>query len=518
MQLDADEWLLELFHGPTLAFKDLALQLVGRLFDHVLTQRDERITVLVATSGDTGSAAISGLASCSRAEIVVLYPEGRVSEVQRRQMTTVAAANVHAVAVDGTFDDCQRIVKQLFGDADFRERVGLAAANSINWARVAAQVAYYAWATAALGGRGLAFSVPTGNFGNVLSGWVARACGMPLERLVIGSNANDILPRLVSGGRMEMRDVVPTLSPSMDIQVSSNLERLLFELYGRDPERTASELARFGESGTLTLAGGPLDALRELFEATSLDDARHARRDARGIRPQRHPARSPHGSRPGRGPCPHGRARHAARRARDRPSGQVPRGRRARDRRLARAAAGPRRPARAPGAIRARRARTRTPSSASSSDSRADARYAAVPASCAGRALLVLADRRLLQAQQPGQREHHERAEEHADGPEAGAREDAAGRQGGDRGTAGHEQVVRGGEHAALRGDVTSAITVVPGHEAGRPAEPEQEEERRDQRRRARDAAQPYAASAQTPTPSSVVRRRPTRSTSSPTG
>ena len=205
--------------------------------------------MLVATSGDTGSAAISGLASCSRAEIVVLYPEGRVSEVQRRQMTTVAAANVHAVAVDGTFDDCQRIVKQLFGDVDFRERVGLAAANSINWARVAAQVAYYAWATAALGGRGLAFSVPTGNFGNVLSGWVARACGMPLERLVIGSNANDILPRLVSGGRMEMRDVVPTLSPSMDIQVSSNLERLLYELYGRDPERTASELARFARVG-----------------------------------------------------------------------------------------------------------------------------------------------------------------------------------------------------------------------------------------------------------------------------
>jgi len=273
VQLDAGEWLLELFHGPTLAFKDLALQLVGRLFDHVLSERDERITVLVATSGDTGSAAIAGLASCSRAEIVVLYPEGRVSDVQRRQMTTVTAPNVHAVAVAGTFDDCQAIVKQLFGDVDFRERVGLAAANSINWARVAAQVAYYAWATAALGGRGLAFSVPTGNFGNVLSGWVARACGMPLARLVIGSNANDILPRLVSGGRMEMRDVVPTLSPSMDIQVSSNLERLLFELYGRDPERTASELAGFAESGSLTLSGSPLDALRELFEAASFDDA-----------------------------------------------------------------------------------------------------------------------------------------------------------------------------------------------------------------------------------------------------
>jgi threonine synthase len=271
-QLDADEWLLELFHGPTLAFKDLALQLVGRLFDHVLTQRDERITVLVATSGDTGSAAISGLASCSRAEIVVLYPEGRVTDVQRRQMTTVEAANVHAVAVAGTFDDCQRIVKHLFGDAAFRERVGLAAANSINWARVAAQVAYYVWATNALGGRGLAFAVPTGNFGNVLSGWVARACGLPLERLVIGSNANDILPRLLADGRMEARDVVPTLSPSMDIQVSSNLERLLFELYGRDAERTAAELAGFAQTGTLTLDVQALTALRELFEAASLDD------------------------------------------------------------------------------------------------------------------------------------------------------------------------------------------------------------------------------------------------------
>jgi len=273
VQLDADEWLLELFHGPTLAFKDLALQLVGRLFEHVLSERDERITVLVATSGDTGSAAISGLASCSRAQIIVLYPEGRVSDVQRRQMTTVDAPNVHCVAVEGTFDDCQGIVKELFADAALRERAGLAAMNSINWARIAAQVAYYAWATASLGDRGLVFAVPTGNFGNVLSGWVARASGMPLERLVIGSNANDILPRLVSGGRMEMRDVVPTLSPSMDIQVSSNLERLLYELYGRDPERTASELARFAESGSLTLAGGPLDALHELFEAASLDDA-----------------------------------------------------------------------------------------------------------------------------------------------------------------------------------------------------------------------------------------------------
>ena len=273
VQLDADEWLLELFHGPTLAFKDLALQLVGRLFEHVLTQRDERITMLVATSGDTGSAAIAGLASCSRAEIVVLYPEGRVSDVQRRQMTTIPAANVHAVAVEGTFDDCQRIVKQLFGDVAFRERVGLAAANSINWARVAAQVAYYVWATQTLGGRGLAFAVPTGNFGNVLSGWVARACGLPVERLVIGSNSNDILPRLLADGRMEARAVVPTLSPSMDIQISSNLERLLFELYGRDPERTERELSAFAQTGSLALDGAAHDSLRELFEASALDDA-----------------------------------------------------------------------------------------------------------------------------------------------------------------------------------------------------------------------------------------------------
>ena len=272
VQLDADEWLLELFHGPTLAFKDLALQLVGRLFDHVLTLRDERITVLVATSGDTGSAAISGLASCSRADVVVLYPEGRVSDVQRRQMTTVDKPNVHAVAVAGTFDDCQAIVKQLFGDAAFRERVGLAAANSINWARVAAQVAYYVWATSALGDRPLTFAVPTGNFGNVLAGWVARSCGVPLERLVIGSNANDILPRLITSGQMEMRGVVPTLSPSMDIQVSSNLERLLFELYDRDPERTTSELAGFAATGSLALDGNALASLRDLFEASSLDD------------------------------------------------------------------------------------------------------------------------------------------------------------------------------------------------------------------------------------------------------
>ena len=270
VQLDADEWLLELFHGPTLAFKDLALQLVGRLFDHVLTERDERITVLVATSGDTGSAAISGLASCNRAEIVVLYPEGRVSDVQRRQMTTVAAPNVHAVAVEGTFDDCQRIVKQLFGDEAFRERTGLAAANSINWARVAAQVAYYACGrSAAAGSRS---PCPPATSATCSRAGSRAPAALPLERLVIGSNANDILPRLLAEGRLEARAVVPTLSPSMDIQVSSNLERLLFELYGRDPERTAAELSSFAQTGTLALDAPALAGLRELFEAHALDD------------------------------------------------------------------------------------------------------------------------------------------------------------------------------------------------------------------------------------------------------
>jgi len=275
VQIGDDEFLLELFHGPTLAFKDVALQLVGRLFDHVLAARGERVTIVGATSGDTGSAAIEAVRGRSHADIVVLFPAGRVSEVQRRQMTTVDAANVRTVAVDGTFDDCQDLVKAMFNDAAFRDRMRLSAVNSINWARVMAQVVYYVWAARSLGAsatRPVRFSVPTGNFGNVLSGWVARRMGLPVRRLVIGSNTNDILTRFLESGVMSVRDVVPTVSPSMDIQVSSNFERLLFEVNGRDGARTAEQMAGFRRSGTLAVGPDQLHEVRSVFAGARLDD------------------------------------------------------------------------------------------------------------------------------------------------------------------------------------------------------------------------------------------------------
>ena len=256
--------VVELFHGPTLAFKDVALQLVGRLFDHELTRRGERATVVVATSGDTGSAAIAACVGRPTLDIVVLHPAGRVSDVQRRQMTTVDAPNVHNVAVEGTFDDCQDLVKALFADADLRERVGLSAMNSINWARVAAQIVYYVSAAAAAGPCDVA--VPTGNFGNVFAGWIARRGGAPIERLIIGSNSNDILARWARTGDLAQHGVVPTLSPSMDIQVSSNHERLLFELLGRDGAATADLMTRFRGVGSVEAPSDPG------FVAASLDD------------------------------------------------------------------------------------------------------------------------------------------------------------------------------------------------------------------------------------------------------
>ena len=256
--------VLELFHGPTLAFKDVALQLVGRLFDHELSRRGQRATVVVATSGDTGSAAIAACVGRPMLDIVVLHPAGRVSDVQRRQMTTVDAPNVHNVAVEGTFDDCQDLVKALFADAALRERIGLSAMNSINWARVAAQIVYYAAAAAAVGPCDVA--VPTGNFGNVFAGWIARRGGAPIERLIIGSNSNDILTRWVTGGGLVQEGVVPTLSPSMDIQVSSNHERLVFELLGRDGAATAELMDRFRGVGSVE---APVDPV---FSAASLDD------------------------------------------------------------------------------------------------------------------------------------------------------------------------------------------------------------------------------------------------------
>jgi threonine synthase len=289
VQLDDELWLLELFHGPTLAFKDVALQLVGRLFDHVLEGRGEHVTIVGATSGDTGSAAIDGVKGCEHVDIVILYPHGRVSDVQRRQMTTVDAPNVHAVAVDGTFDDCQDLVKAMFNDAAFRDEMRLSAVNSINWARIMAQVVYYATSAAVFGGRPTTFSVPTGNFGNVLAGWIARRMGAAVHRLVVASNTNDILTRFITANDMSTRSVVPTLSPSMDIQVSSNVERLLFEMNGRDGGMTAEQLARFRSTGRLEVEpdqfrewiastfaaarcddGGTLAEIRRVYEGTGM--------------------------------------------------------------------------------------------------------------------------------------------------------------------------------------------------------------------------------------------------------
>ena len=273
VQIDHQQWLLELFHGPTLAFKDVALQLVGRMFDTVLAQRGKRITIVGATSGDTGSAAIDGVKGCDNVDIVILYPAGRTSDVQRRQMTTVDSPNVNAIAVDGTFDDCQDLVKAMFADAIFRADLQLSAVNSINWARVMAQVVYYVTAAEALAGS-VTMCVPTGNFGNVLSGWIARHMGSPIDGFIVASNSNDILTRFVNDGDMTTRDVVPTLSPSMDIQVSSNFERLLFEMNGRDGGLTAEQLARFRATGALQIEPDQrAEFIAGSFRAARCDDA-----------------------------------------------------------------------------------------------------------------------------------------------------------------------------------------------------------------------------------------------------
>ena len=274
VQLDANLWVMELFHGPTLAFKDFAMQFLGRAFDHVLSRRGERITIVGATSGDTGSAAFEACRGKDAIDIFFLYPHERVSEVQRRQMTTVTSANVHAIAVEGTFDDCQDMVKAMFNDATFRDEMRLSAANSINWARVLAQTVYYFHAAVSLGSpdRPVSFSVPTGNFGNVYAGYAARAMGLPIERFIVGSNVNDILPRFFDSGSLEMAGVTPTISPSMDIQVSSNFERFLFELYGRDGEVTAQSVAEFRETGKLSVGDNLWRKARETFDGYRLDD------------------------------------------------------------------------------------------------------------------------------------------------------------------------------------------------------------------------------------------------------
>jgi threonine synthase len=272
VQIGDEHFLQELFHGPTLAFKDVALQLVGRLFEHVLSNQGRRITIVGATSGDTGSAAIDGVKHCAHADIVILFPKGRTSEVQRRQMTTVKSPNVHVVAIDGSFDDCQDLVKAMFNDSEFRQRMGLSAVNSINWARVMAQVVYYVTATDHLRGD-INFCVPSGNFGNAFAGWIAKQMGAPIGRFVVASNANDILTRFFTDNDMTTRPVLPSLSPSMDIQVSSNFERLLFEINGRDGGQTAEQLQRFRTSGSLSIeADQRADYLDGVFVAARIDD------------------------------------------------------------------------------------------------------------------------------------------------------------------------------------------------------------------------------------------------------
>jgi threonine synthase len=275
VQLDERLWLLELFHGPTLAFKDLALQLVGLLFDVVLARRGEQATIIGATSGDTGSAALAACRDKAAIDIFFLYPHGRISEVQRRQMTTVDTPNAHAIAIEGTFDDCQDIVKALFADPALRRDLNLSAMNSINFARIAAQIVYYFAAALALGGpqRAVSFSVPTGNFGNVYAGHLARALGLPIERLIVGTNENDILARYLASGDMSLAPVVPSLSPSMDIQVASNFERLLFELKGRNGGAVAADLREFRGSGRLPPDDQAWRAARRLFRGHRVDDA-----------------------------------------------------------------------------------------------------------------------------------------------------------------------------------------------------------------------------------------------------
>ena len=275
VQLETDLWALELFHGPTLAFKDMAMQLLGRLFDRVLAQQDRRITIVGATSGDTGSAAIEACRDRSQLDVVILHPLGRTSEVQRRQMTTVRSPNIANIAVEGTFDDCQDLVKAMFADVPFRRDLRLSAVNSINWARVAAQIPYYVAAAVALGSpdREVAFSVPTGNFGNVLAAWAARRMGVPIARLIVGSNRNDILTRFLRDNDMSARTVEPSLSPSMDIQVSSNFERLLFELLDRDPAATTSAMQQFRQAGRMPVPDAAWHRARTLFHGFRLDDA-----------------------------------------------------------------------------------------------------------------------------------------------------------------------------------------------------------------------------------------------------
>ncbi|MFC7399457.1 threonine synthase [Chelatococcus sp. GCM10030263] len=283
VQVGDNLFLLELFHGPTLAFKDVAMQLLARMMDHVLKQRGTRATIVGATSGDTGSAAIEAFRGLDQVDVFVLFPQGRVSEVQRRQMTTVDAPNVHAIAVEGTFDDCQAILKGLFNNHPFRDALQLSGVNSINWARIVAQTVYYFTAAVSLGGphRPVAFAVPTGNFGDVLAGYVAKRMGLPIAGFTVATNANDILARTLAEGSYRLTEVMPTSSPSMDIQVSSNFERVLFDAYGRDAGEIRRLMARLSQSGAFTIAEPALAAIRKEFSATAVSEEETAAEIAR---------------------------------------------------------------------------------------------------------------------------------------------------------------------------------------------------------------------------------------------
>jgi threonine synthase len=273
IQLDQQHWLMELFHGPTLAFKDVALQLLGQLFETFLSKRDAHLTIIGATSGDTGSAAIDGVAGRAKIDIFMLHPAGRVSDVQRRQMTTVFAPNVYNIAIDGSFDDAQAIVKALFNDRDFNGRFTLSAVNSINWARLMAQVVYYFYTAVRLGApeRPVGFSVPTGNFGDVFAGYVAQRMGLPVAKLIVATNVNDILHRALTTGDYSCGTVTATATPSMDIQVSSNFERLLFDLAGRDGKGLAKMMADFESTRAMTIPADMLAGSKDLFVSARID-------------------------------------------------------------------------------------------------------------------------------------------------------------------------------------------------------------------------------------------------------
>ncbi|MFM9975232.1 MAG: threonine synthase [Beijerinckiaceae bacterium] len=275
VQIGPNSFVLELFHGPTLAFKDVAMQMLARLMDHILAKRGQRATIVGATSGDTGGAAIEAFRSSKRVDVMILYPEGRVSDVQRRMMTTPTEKNVHALAIDGTFDDCQALVKAMFNHHAFRDRVKLSGINSINWGRIVAQVTYYFVAAAALGApyRKIAFAVPTGNFGDIFAGYVAKQMGLPIEKLAIATNSNDILARTLETGTYAMQGVAATTSPSMDIQISSNFERWMFEAGGRDAASVRNQMAGLAQSRQFMLNAAQGKAIREDFTAARASES-----------------------------------------------------------------------------------------------------------------------------------------------------------------------------------------------------------------------------------------------------